>query len=100
MKDCLADRVSRLSGALDGGAEIVSSHRIERAMEHQRVTGDYYWMALEEQEPTWLEERYDGLHRELNLDCSVDCGRAGTPPDRPVSPVRRPAGVTAEAVRR
>lgn len=68
----LQDRVSRLSGALVGGAEVVSSHRIERAMEHQRVAGDYYWMALEEEAPTWLEDRYDGLHRELGLDSGVD----------------------------
>ncbi len=64
----LQERLSRLSGALEGGAEIVSSHRIERAMEHQRVAGDYYWMALEEENSAWLEERYDGLHRELDLD--------------------------------
>jgi hypothetical protein len=96
----LQDRVSRLSGALDGGAEIVSSHRIERAMEHQRVTGDYYWMALEEHEPTWLEDRYDGLHRELDLDGGVHCGGAGTPSHRPDSPLPRPAAVAAAAVRR
>ena len=64
----LQERVSRLSGALGGEMEIVSSHRIERAMEHQREAGDYYWMALEEDNPAWLEEKYDGLHRELDLD--------------------------------
>jgi hypothetical protein len=70
----LQDRVSRLSGTIDGGTEIVSRHRIEKALEHQRVAGDYYWMALEEEEPTWLEERYDGLHRELDLDRGVYSG--------------------------
>ena len=71
----LQERLSRLSGALRGGVEVVSNHRIERAMEHQRVAGDYYWMALEEEDPTWLEDRYDGLHRELDLDNAVarDC---------------------------
>ena len=48
--------------------EVVSTHRIERAMGHQREAGDYYWMALEEDNPAWLEEKYDGLHRELDLD--------------------------------
>jgi hypothetical protein len=64
----LQERLSRLSGAIGGGTEVVSSHRIERAMEHQREAGDYYWMALEEAAPTWLEDKYDGLHRELDLD--------------------------------
>jgi hypothetical protein len=74
----LQDRVSRLSEALDAGAAIVSRHRIERALKHQRVAGDYYWMALEEAEPTWLEERYDRLHRQLHLDGGVDCGPCPT----------------------
>jgi len=64
----LQERVSRLSEALVGGTEVVSSHRIERAMEYQREAGDYYWMALEEDNPIWLEEKYDCLHRELDLD--------------------------------
>ena len=68
----LQERVLRLSGALGGSNEIVSCHRIERAMEYQRIAGDYYWMALEEEEPTWLEDRYDDLHRELDLDNVVD----------------------------
>jgi hypothetical protein len=52
--------------------EIVSSHRIEMVLNHQREAGDYYWQALEEDEPTWLEDRYDVLHRELDLD-NVAC---------------------------
>jgi hypothetical protein len=64
----LQDRVSRLSGALRGASELVSEHRIERAMAYQREAGDYYWMALETADPSWLEDRYDGLHDELDLD--------------------------------
>src|SRR5262249_22581145 len=63
----LQERVSRLSGALDGDMEVIGSHRIERAMVHQREAGDYYWMVLEEGNPAWLEEKYDSLHRELDL---------------------------------
>jgi len=70
----LQERLSRLSGALSGGVEVVSNHRIERAMEHQRVAGDYYWMALEEEDPNWLADRYDALHRELDLDNAADRG--------------------------
>jgi hypothetical protein len=64
----LQQRVARLSGAFEGGLEVISSHRIERAIELQRSCGDYYWMALEEDNPIWLEERYDALHQELSLD--------------------------------
>jgi len=65
----LQERVSRLSGALGGATEVVGRQRIERAMmQYQREAGDYYWMALEENDPTWLEDKYDGLHRELDLD--------------------------------
>lgn len=64
----LQERVARLSGAIGGDAEIISSHRVERVMKHQREVGDHYWMAVEEANPTWLEDQYDGLHRELDLD--------------------------------
>jgi hypothetical protein len=64
----LQDRVARLSGAFGGDAELISTHRVERALQQQREAGDYYWMALEEDNPGWLEERYDGLHTELGLD--------------------------------
>jgi hypothetical protein len=65
----LQDRISRLCGLLQDAGEFVSSHRIERAInQYQRVVGDQYWMALEETEPTWLEDRYDALHKDLALD--------------------------------
>lgn len=86
----LQNRVSRLSRVLDGAAEIVSGYRIEKAMEHQRIAGDYYWMALEEEEPTWLEERYDGLHIELDLDNGAGCG----PPPSPF--VKSVAGLSSQ----
>ncbi|MBY0514731.1 MAG: hypothetical protein K2P78_12555, partial [Gemmataceae bacterium] len=65
----LQDRVSRLCGLLRGAGEFVSDHRIDRAInEFQRVAGDCYWMALEEDDPNWLEDRYDALHEDLRLD--------------------------------
>ncbi len=51
------------------GGEFVSDRRIEWAInEYQHVTGDQYWMTLEEDEPTWLADRYDALHKDLGLD--------------------------------
>jgi hypothetical protein len=65
----LQERVSRLCGLLQGRGEFIGSIRIERALNDlQRRAGDYYWMALEEDNPIWLEDRYDALHRELDLD--------------------------------
>jgi hypothetical protein len=64
----LQDRVARLWGAFGGDAELISTHRVERALQQQREAGDYYWMALEKDNPCWLEEKYDGLHTELGLD--------------------------------
>jgi hypothetical protein len=34
----------------------------------QRVVGDFYWNALDEIEPTWLEGRFETLQVELGLD--------------------------------
>jgi hypothetical protein len=96
----LQERLSRLSGVLNSGMGVVSSHRIERAMEYQRVAGDYYWMALEEEDPAWLEDRYDGLHRELELDGGENWCWVGTAAHGPACPVRRPAGAAPAAVRR
>ncbi len=68
----LQERIGRLSRVLTGDSEVIGSHRVERAMSHQRIIGDYYWMALEQDNPFWLEERYDELHRELELDNVAD----------------------------
>jgi hypothetical protein len=65
----LQERVARLCGLLNGSGQFMGDRRIERALkEYQRVVGDHYWMALEEDDPTWLEDRYDVLHRDLDLD--------------------------------
>jgi hypothetical protein len=65
----LQERIVRLASLLAGGGELLGAHRVERALsEYQRRAGDEYWMALEEDDATWLEDRYDGLHCELDLD--------------------------------
>ena len=61
--------MSRLCWLLQGAGEFVSSHRSERALnEFQRVVGDHNGMALEYDNLNWLEDRYDSLHRELDLN--------------------------------
>ena len=51
------------------GGEIVGSARIDRALHRlQREVGDAYWTAMDMQSPQWLEERYEILNRDLNLD--------------------------------
>jgi hypothetical protein len=64
----LQQRVVRLSGVLSNGSELVSNHRVENAMKFQLNAGKFYRIALEENDPAWLEDRYESLHRELNLD--------------------------------
>jgi hypothetical protein len=65
----LQERMSRLCSLLEGSGELIGAHRTDRALNDlQRVAGDYYWMAVEEEQASWLEDRYDWLHRELCLD--------------------------------
>jgi hypothetical protein len=85
----LQERVARLSGAFGGDAEVISTHRVERALKQQREAGDYYWMALEQDNPCWLEEKYDSLHMELELD---KVGKSNVAETEPLP--RRPTGVT------
>jgi hypothetical protein len=63
------ERIQQLSKATNGAGEIVSSARIDRALQRlQREIGDAYWTAMDIQNPQWLEERYETLNRDLNLD--------------------------------
>jgi hypothetical protein len=93
----LQERVARLSGALCGATEVVSSHRIEKAMQYQREAGDYYWMALEDEDPAWLEDKYDGLHHDLGLDnvghATRVAGYSDSTERRAGGVVRRPADI-------
>ena len=44
-------------------------HRLDWAINYlQRVNGDHYWNCLDELDPIWLEERFDSLAEELELD--------------------------------
>ena len=63
------ERIQQLSKATNGAGEIISSARIDRALQRlQREVGDAYWTAMDIQNPQWLEERYETLNRDLNLD--------------------------------
>ena len=65
----LQDRVHQLSQAISGKGKVVSDLRVERALNgFQRVAGDYYWNAMDRLDPMWLENRFELLNRELNLD--------------------------------
>jgi len=65
----LQDRVHHLSQAISGKGKVLSDLRVERALNgFQRVAGDYYWNAMDRLDPMWLENRFELLNRELNLD--------------------------------
>ena len=62
-------RIHQLSGAMNGKGEVIGSARIDRALHRlQREAGDAYWTAMDMQNPAWLEERFEQLNRDLNLD--------------------------------
>ena len=53
----------------DQGDELVGAHRLDRVLgDSQRVVGDNYWSAMDEKVPGWLEDRFDDLNWELDLD--------------------------------
>jgi hypothetical protein len=65
----LQDRVRQLAASLDGQRKVLSRVRVERALyDLQRLAGDYYWNAIDHLEPLWLEQRFELLNKELNLD--------------------------------
>jgi hypothetical protein len=65
----LQDRVRQLASAIDGKRKVLSDVRIERALyAFQRLAGDYYWNAMDRLDSLWLEQRFERLNKELNLD--------------------------------
>jgi hypothetical protein len=65
----LQSRVQRLASLLAGNEQSLGDYRIDCAINHlQRVLGDHIWTAIETQRPDWLEDRFDALNDELNLD--------------------------------
>lgn len=65
----LQARLRRLVRLLDEDDELVGAHRLDRVLGHyQRVVGDDYWSAMDAKVPGWLEDRFDDLNWELDLD--------------------------------
>lgn len=64
----LQERVQHLSRLLDGGGEVISSHRIDILLNHLQVrVGEAYGRWLDTHHPGWLEAQYDDLQRALGL---------------------------------
>jgi hypothetical protein len=65
----LQARLRRLVRLLDEDGELMGTHRLDRILgDYQRVAGDEYWSAMDERVPGWLEDRFDELNWELDLD--------------------------------
>jgi len=64
------DRIRLLAEIIEGHCSPISDRQVERAIRRlQREWGDAYWMALDDLEaPNWLENRFDELEKELDLD--------------------------------
>jgi hypothetical protein len=65
----LQERVRQLSQAIDRTGKVVTDLRLDRALNGiERVAGDHYWNAMDRLDPMWLENRFEQLNREMNLD--------------------------------
>ena len=65
----LQHRLRRIADILGGDEALIGTHRLDWAVNHlQRVNGDHYWNCLDELDSIWLEERFDSLAEELELD--------------------------------
>lgn len=65
----LQRKVKEMSRHLDAGHRAMMRFRQEWALDVvQRVVGDQYWMALDSDEPQWLERRYEELSATLGLE--------------------------------
>jgi hypothetical protein len=66
----LQDRLVRIGRLLQGGEECcIGDYRLNWAIDHaQRIIGDNYWDALDEQNPNWLEDRYEQVSAACGLD--------------------------------
>ena len=74
VRDAMLREVPQLVAPLqvrlfDEDGELVGTHRLDRVLgEYQRAVGDDYWSAMDEKVPGWLEDRFDDLNWELDLD--------------------------------
>jgi hypothetical protein len=60
----------RIGRLLQGGEECcIGDYRLNWAIDHaQRILGDNYWDALDEQNPSWLEDRFEQVSAACGLD--------------------------------
>jgi hypothetical protein len=62
----LQNRLKRAANVLCGEESFLGEHRTSWAINHvQRIVGDYYWNALDEEDPFWVEARFDQLQDQL-----------------------------------
>jgi hypothetical protein len=66
----LQNRLCRIGRLFEGGEECcIGDYRINWAIDHaQRVLGDYYWDAMDEHNPNWLEDRFE----QVCVDCRLE----------------------------
>jgi len=66
----LQDRLTRIGRLLQGGEEcLLGDYRLNWAIDHaQRVIGDYYWDAMDERNPHWLEDRFEQVSKSCGLN--------------------------------
>ena len=66
----LQDRLTRIGRLLQGGEEcLVGEYRLSWAIDHaQRIIGDYYWDAMDEQNCLWLEDRFEQVSAACGLE--------------------------------
>jgi hypothetical protein len=65
----LQDRLLRFASHLGTDGEIIARYRADRVLNKlQRISGDLYWMNQDEQDPGWLENRYEALVQVLGIE--------------------------------
>ena len=65
----LQSRISRAARLLEVEEPVLTNGRMDRALDYlQREIGDYYWNALDEINPEWLEGRFDAIVGATGVD--------------------------------
>jgi hypothetical protein len=63
----LQERMKQFARIIEGEADPMADHRLDRLIGLQRNAGDHYWSALERGNPSWLEDRFGELVEDLRL---------------------------------
>jgi hypothetical protein len=97
-------RMSQIIGKSD--ESLIGEYRTNWAINYgQRVVGDYYWDAMDEHNPVWLEERFEQVIEACGLDVSNRQPRLATKAHLkrklgldPTEPEKRALAVVPETV--